>query len=153
MAEDFAKQYAALAKSYKLPAFAELDREFGLGSDCSGFPLRDVREKIAEKLGSAIELLESIVSPEHRIADLHENKFISEAERKRAWEIFRLLMAIQREHARLSIISVQDEDAKFIATAWQQWLRLKQELAKIAEKMRDSWNEETDSETDIGYVG
>lgn len=150
---EFQAEYGKLAKKHNLPQFAELDKEFDLGNECSNFPLRDVRKKMSEKFDAMLDLLAGIVSPEHTISQLHEFKFISDAEKKRAWEIYRILMAISRESLRLGILVSEPEDAKFIVASWHEWNELKPDMVKLVEKIRDSWNEETDYEEDIGYVG
>ncbi|PIZ53931.1 hypothetical protein COY28_03165, partial [Candidatus Woesearchaeota archaeon CG_4_10_14_0_2_um_filter_57_5] len=141
---DFPKAYTALAEQYGLPSTEELN-EFDL-SEPSDPLLRFVRHRMQDRFASVLEVLEGILSPEQCVTQMHEQQFLNETERKQAWECYRLLMYLDREHARLELVASVQADATFITTAFARWQETKPELLALFTRMRDSWHEETNDE-------
>lgn len=154
MSKGLKKRYEVLRKKYKLPGFDELDAEFEISDiepDCS--ILREVRKKIADKIGHVCGTIEQVLHPETNLVDLYESRVLDEREKKELFEMYKKLMAAERSCVELFISSDEKPDAAFIKSFSVEWKTLKPQLIKFIRKLKESWEKETDEGEAAGYMG
>ncbi|MBI2141809.1 hypothetical protein HYU16_05310 [Candidatus Woesearchaeota archaeon] len=154
MAKGVKKKYDALRKKHKLPGFEELDAEFEISDiEPDGSVLREVRKKIADKIGHVCGTVEQVLHPETNLADLYESRVLDEQEKKELFEMYKKLMAAERKCVELFISSDEKLDAAFIKSFSAEWKTLKPQLIKLVRKLKESWEKETDEGEAAGYMG
>ena len=146
--------YNILAKKYGLPDFDELDSEFEISTiEESDFFLREIRKKMLEKIDHYIKILEYLLKPEMSLADLYECKIFSDKEKEEMYHIFRKLMYYSRYSDEISLDENDKLTAKFISDLWKDWSKLKKPLKNVLSKLKQSWLDDSDSKSDIIYLG
>ena len=157
MADKIKRKYETLRKKhkqYKLPEFEELDSEFEISRiEHEGFLLREIRKKISEKIGDIAGMLERMLQPEANLADLYESRVFGENEKKRMFELYKRLMAAERQAAELSILNDKQLDVNFIKSFLMEWKKLKPELANYIRALKEAWEKETEEGETAGYMG
>lgn len=154
MPKGIKKQYELLRKKHKLPAFADVDREFEIGKiEGDGFLLREIRKKIAEKVSDAGSLLEEVLHPETNLADLYESRVFDEREKQMLFDVYKRLMVALRRTAELSIESDEKLEALFINSFSEEWKKIKPQLATFVKRLRESWEKDTDEGEKAAYMG
>lgn len=154
---DIKAAYAKLAKKYKLPNYEALNQDFEIETlDDTNFLLRNVRNKIGEKMEFCIKLLTSILQPEQNITDLQECKMFSDEQKKKIYLLYKNLMVQMRFTGVLSMASTEKEEASYLATFYAEWSAkngYRDQLRKILQTLKDSWAKGTEAEDDLGYMG
>lgn len=154
MATGIRKRYDALRKKHKLPGFEELDAEFEIsGIEPDGSVLREVRKKIADKIGHVCGTVEQVLHPDTNLADLYESRVLDEQEKKELFEMYKKLMVAERRCVELFISSDEKLDADFIKSFSAEWKTLKPQLVKLIRKLRESWEKETEEGEAASYMG
>ena len=153
-AKGIRREYEKLRKKHKLPTFAELDNDFEISRiEAEGFPLREIRKKIIDKLHEVGSLVEEVLNPDTSLADLYESRIFGEEEKRLIFELYKKLMAFIRHSAVLAIQCDEKLEAEFIKSFYADWKKLKPELLKFATKIKGSWEKETAENESIGYMG
>ena len=148
------KLYEVLRKKYKLPSFDELDAEFEISAiEAERGLLREMRHMIGEKIGSVSAIVAEVLHPDTNLVDLYESRVFDEAEKQKLFELYKRLMVADRTLARLSIANDEKLDADFVNSFTAEWKKLKPELVKFINRLRDSWEKETDDGEAAGYMG
>ena len=152
---DIKKQYQELAKKHKLPDFDRLNMEFEIENiDETGFLLRSILSKIGEKVEFFLGTLGEMLHPDSsNIYSIQEYRFFDESERKRLFDIYRMLMSWSRNSIEVSLMCDEKEEAKLINALLDEWKTLKPELIRYFRKMKESWKVDTESKEDVGYLG
>ncbi|MDO8643088.1 MAG: hypothetical protein Q7R76_05940, partial [Candidatus Woesearchaeota archaeon] len=90
---DIKASYAALAKKYRLPSYEAVNQDFEIEAiEETDFLLKNIRNRIGEKMEFCIKLLTSILQPEQNITDLHECKMFSDEQKKKIYSLYKNLM-------------------------------------------------------------
>lgn len=152
--EDIKKEYSKLQKKYKLPNFEELDKNFEVSSIENAKLLHvNIRKKIAEKIQGFCEVLEGLLHPNTDLTSIYEDKFFSDKEKGKMFDLYKKLMVLARSALELSIEADEKEDAEFIKNINQEWKSIKEEFYKVANKLKESWEKETEAESKLEYLG
>ena len=148
------KRYESLRKKYKLPTLEELDSEFEISSlESETFLLREIRNKLGEKIRDVCGLVGEVLHPEANLADLYESRIFDEPEKQRLFELYKRLMVADRQTAELSVQNDEKLDAAFIRDFSQEWTKMKPELVKFIRRLRESWEKDTEQGEAAGYMG
>ncbi len=154
MEKSLKKKYELLRKKHRLPSFDELDSEFEIGKiDDGTFLLRELRRKVADKIGEAGAIVEEVLQPDANLAGLYESRVFDEAEKKALFEIFKKLMTYNRMAMELSIKNSEKEDAEFIKSIHTEWKALSPQLLKFIRQLRESWGKESEEAEKLRYMG
>lgn len=152
---DIKKQYTELAKKHRLPDFEKLNMEFEISSiEETDFLLRSIISKIGEKIEFFLGTLGEMLHPDSsNIYSIQEYRFFDEGERKRLFDIYRMLMSYSRNSIEVSLMCDEKEEAKFISELFNEWKALKPDLITYFRKMKESWKVDTEIKEDVGYLG
>ncbi len=152
--EDIKKEYEGLKKKHKLPDFAELDKYFEISTvENAKLSHVSIRKKIAEKIQFFCEVLEGLLHPNSDLTSMYEDRFFSEKEKEGMFDLYKKLMSISRRALELSIEADEKEDAEFIKSISREWKEIKVEFYRIANKLKESWEKEAESESKLEYLG
>ena len=153
MKDDIAKHYNELKKKHKLPRFEDIE-EFHISDlDDSKFLLAEIRGKIDEKLGSYREFLSEIFNPDTNLTNMYESEIFSEAGKKAAFYIYKRLMFWKRASLEVSVSDDDKANAEFIKIFLAEWKDIKPELSKTIEKVKGSWEKESEETETLRYFG
>ena len=148
------KRYESLRKKYKLPSLEELDSEFEISSlESETFLLREIRNKLGEKIRDVCGLVGEVLHPEANLADLYESRVFDEQEKQKLFELYKRLMVADRQTAELSVQNDEKLDAAFIRDFSREWAKMKPELVKFIRRLRESWEKDTEQGEAAGYMG
>ncbi|MBI1969771.1 hypothetical protein HYS48_03690 [Candidatus Woesearchaeota archaeon] len=147
--------YHKLQKKHKqLPDFSLLDREFEISTiENTQFLLREIRRKIVERIETLVDLLEEFLQPEATVVNLQESKVFTEAEKKDMFVLFRKCMLAHRSALQIGISGKEEEHAKFIAEITADWDKVKKQMHRILEKVKEAWRIDESVEEETGYFG
>ena len=153
--KEIEKQYNELRKKHKLPDFKQIDLEFEISDlEETNFLLRGIIRRIAERMDFYTTMLEEILQPDTaKLYAMHEGRVFEEDDKKKMFEFYKKLMILNRHSVEISLMSSYKEEARFINDFMNEWEKIKSELLFYVRKIRDSWNAETDTKEDVGYLG
>lgn len=152
--KDIKNNYEQLRKKYPLPDFESINNEFEISSiENKEFLLSEIRRKITERLEVYAKILESLLQPDTAsLSAMHECKFIEDKEKEDIYNIYKKLMIIDRDSV-IASLGGEKENADFIKELLEDWLKLKEDIKPIIEKIRSTWKKETDIKEELGYLG
>jgi len=152
--EDIKEKYSELKKKYSLPDYDKINDEFEINSiESSEFLLRSVRRKIMEKFEIYIKILEGMLQPDPAcVASMHECRFLEEHDKEDIYNIFKRLVMIDREGVGAAL-GDDNADAEFIKNSFEEWIKVKPSIKAIIDKIRATWDKETDVKEDFEYMG
>jgi len=153
MKADIAKQYAELKKKHKLPNFDEVEQFHISELDDTKFLLAAIRFQIDDKLSSYRELLSDILSPDTNLTSMYESEIFAEVEKKTTFRIYKRLMFWKRASLEVSVNDDDHANAEFIKIFLAEWKNLKPELLKTIEKVKDSWEKDSEETETLKYFG
>lgn len=141
---DIKKEYGVLAKKYRLPDYERLDREFEILYVVEikeiKYISRFIRRRINDKIAWACTMIQSILQPNPgSLVNLQESSSFSKEDKQNLYEVLKGLMQFERRSLALDIQFDEGEDAVFITEAYNKWMKIKEDLAAIAEKMYNFW--------------
>ena len=149
--------YASLKKKfggYDLPEFEELDRLLDISStENVKFLSREIRKKLVERIEYCSKILEDVLQPDQTFSLMHESSVFSESDKEKLIPLFYSFMRMYRRGLRVGFLNTEEEDIKFISSAFS-FLREKREaLIKLSDVLISSWIEENDKEDEPAYFG
>lgn len=148
------KIYAELKKKYALPDFVVLDKEFEISLiDSDVFVLREIRRRIADKIESALKLLDNLLHPDSGFASLFEADSLISSDRQGILILYKQLMFFYRMSSELHFDDSDASNADFINGFVKEWPSLKKSLLFFIVHMRDSWKKEIGKKEYVGYLG
>lgn len=149
------KEYNELAKKYKLPSYAEINRIFQISTIEQTENLSvEIRRKIQEQIEPALEFVEHLIQPDPNVlSDMYECKYIDSDEKTHLLTIYKKLMKTLRANLELDLLDDEKEDCHFIASFTKEWQQLKQEILPFIVKIKTSWTEPTESREKLEYLG
>ncbi len=147
--------YDKLKQKYMLPDYDELNMAFEIEDidDNSGLILQNIRKKMHEKIKKYAEIIENIVQPETNLQDLYEAKYVNDSTKESAYTLFKKLMLILRKSNLVSIENKEKENSEFIKETFDEYTKLKPEIAKHLEKLKNAWQKDTNIKNDLSYFG
>lgn len=149
------KKYNDLRKRYNLPSYDEINANFSIEDidDDSELILTNIRIKIFEKIEFFTKLIESMLQPDTVFTSMYEARYISDEEKKEAYNLFKRLTALLRYATLVSINNEEEDNAKFINGAYELWCSVKKEMQKHIQRLCNVWKKETDISEDLSYFG
>ncbi|MEK6917121.1 MAG: hypothetical protein AABW92_05250 [Nanoarchaeota archaeon] len=149
------EKYEKLRKTYSLPEYAELNRNFDIEdiNAESDIILAKVRIKIIEKIEFYASLLESLVQPDTNLRDMYEAKHLSDNTREETYLLFKKLMLIIRRSDLVSLDNSEKANAEFINKSFSEWNSLKEQVNPHVTVLKDVWKKETNIKSDLSYFG
>jgi len=155
MVNEIEKEYGKLSKKYKLPKFKEIDSEFEISNlENERFLIRNILRKVEEKLEFYIEVIGNIVHPDaSSLSSMYEVRYFSEDEKNDMYMLFKKLMKSNRDIIKFILLSDEKKQADFLNSFFVDWLKMKNELIKHIDKMKESWEKSSTIEEDLGYFG
>ena len=147
--------YEKLRKKHSLPDYETLNNEVEISSiEQEEFLIRAIRRKIIEKTGELRDMLESILQPgAESFADLHECRFFDDNDKKKIIEIYKKLMIFNRFSSEAELVADDKKDAEFINEFFKEWGKLKKSVLPFLEMAKKCWEEETEIEEKLEYMG
>ncbi len=137
-----------------LPDFGLVDRLFEINSiEPTGFPLRDIRRHIADKIKGFAEILEEVLHPNSTVSAYHEYKFFGEDEKAAVAGIYAKLMQHLRDSSVLDLLADDGKDAEYIRRVAGEWPALRDQLLPILTRLRDCWSKEDAEAPASTYFG
>ena len=151
------KAYEAKRKKYGLPSLSEIQDEIkfplsAIDSDGS-MVLMSVRNEMVKRINDISKDLEAVIAGYDRFSSSIERKTFSRNDRIRLFETYRLLQQLFWD-SRLACEKDEADIAKWINFFMKAWKNtVKNELIWYYSKMKESWAEIKDSDTEVKYVG
>jgi hypothetical protein len=151
------KAYEEKRKKYNLPKLSEIQSEmkFPLSvlEEDSNMIVLSVRSEMVKRMLDIIRDIESIIAGYDRFCCSIERRVFTREDRIKLFETYRLLQQLFWE-SRIAFEKDESDVAKWINDFMKAWKeKIKQEIMWYDSKMRDSWIEIKNSETEIKYVG
>ena len=154
MEKSFRERYEQQAKKFKLPSFDDLEKEFNISEiENPKNMIRDIREKIGEKIHNCCELLDQMLQPDTNLSSLYESRVFSEEHKIEIFEMYKKLMRLKRKANFLYVQNDEKADAEFISDCLNEWVQVKPGLSGILKKMEESWKINIESAEKLGYLG
>ena len=154
MVPEIESLYEVLKEKYKLPSYAKLNWEYEIGNiEEDDLLIRNIRKKITEKIEYMINILSSIIQPETDAANLHEASFFDDKEKEDILSMYKLLMYYYRYSSKLNVHDSEKENADFILEADDELKKMKPNLLKYFDKIKESWTKEMKTKDAAGYFG
>ena len=149
------EKYEALKKKYSLPAYDDINKDFDIESidENSQLVLQKARANMVEKLDYYAKLIESILQPESNLSNLYEAHYITDDDKNDAYSLFKRLMRLVRYSNSVSLTNGEEENAKFIKEAYQEYNGLRKDILKHIIRLMNLWEKETDIKDDQNYFG
>lgn len=142
--DDFKKYYLEIQKDFSLPSFEELNKDFAIeriAEQDTESVLREIRKLIADKFGSYLKLIESILNPAGSSMLIFSIlKSINSAEKETLSEVYKKLAKNEIDLIELDIDSSEDKEAKFIINSFNLWQALKPELLGVTKVIQENWD-------------
>jgi hypothetical protein len=147
-------RYESLKKKHSLPSFEALDNDFEIFSiEEDQILLREVRERIVDKIELAIKMFEDILHPDSGFASYKEAAIFTDNDRDMANLIYKKLMYYHRYAKELSFGDSDELNAKYINEFMKEWPELKKGILKFIRMMKDSWLKDIPKKLNLGYMG
>jgi len=141
------EKYSKLKAKYNLPDFRELNNAFEISLiEKDEFFLREIRRKIADKIGFFSAIMAGAISPECSPGAVIEFGNIDDDDAKKAFDVYKKLMYWERCSAQNAAICDEKKDAEFIRELNEAWKTLKNDVAEILEKLKEAWKKKTAKE-------
>ena len=152
------EDYEKLKKTYKLPNYEDLDKEFELlyvtKLEEIKFPLRFIRRRMNDKIAWFCNMLQNIIQPNPgSIIGLEESKFFSSEDREKMIKLLKELMYIERESLILDVEYDEKKDVEYISNVFNKWGKIKKEICNFSEILKKGWKEEIRKESKEQYFG
>jgi hypothetical protein len=148
------EEYAVLQEKYDLPNFEDLDRDFEISDiDTDKNILREIIKEMHSQIEFYSRILESIIQPDSKFADMKEAENFTADDHKIIYEIYRNFMFINRTLILTNLEYSQESASREISNAYSNFQDIKKNLLFILTKMKDTWKIEKQKEPHGGYYG
>ncbi len=139
---------------YELPSFEGLAEDFDIERALdkeSSFLLREIRKLIAEKLSAYLQLFETFMNPTSPPMFIFSAlRNLDEKDREKIKKLYKNFSKYQLLSVKLDTIYNEENEAKFINQAYNEWQKCKTEIHQIIEKLEVCTTEKSDN-NQIGY--
>jgi hypothetical protein len=151
---EFKKRYEELSSKHGFPTLDQLLKVVDIDpTEESATPLKDITEKLVEKLDDVQKLLDIILEPEPKFTDLTESKEFSDADKDNLVAVFRKSMILKRS-AMISLFeSTEESKVEIIRQFFSEWPEIRDAVVNALDKMRESWTKEVKYDKEVGYLG
>ena len=145
--ETIKEEYLKFQKKYSLPDFKSLNENFDISKiDCCNNEtlLRDIRKTMIAKFGSILQFVELLLNPSNgSMFHMFLVKGIGNGEKESLNKLFEILGVIQIDSFELDIIYDEEKEAEFIKSTYKSWDKVKPELEKIINSLKNNWRKVT----------
>lgn len=147
-------KYEELQKTYALPPYEELNRDYELYSISKDDDLiKEIIKKIKDVIDFHIDLLEDIIQPDSTYYVLKEANVIDTQTRQNVNKIYSKLIRINRENIELHLDYNEQKATEFILKTHNEWQEIKKEILPIIKKLKESWANNKEPKNEGGYFG
>ena len=148
------ESFTKLQINYSLPNFDELDHEFEIKDITNeNIILREIKDRILDKLDEYMKILESIVQPESTLLHMYESRVFTDDEKTDVYKLYKRFNYLLRFSIQTEIEDGEEKVAEFINVSYKEWLDIKPRLLKIVIKLKESWQKDDDHEENVFYCG
>lgn len=146
--KDLPKAYESLQKKYSLPAYADLNHEFELLYVSAllaslDFPLRFIRRRMADRLGSAVNYLQALLQPNPAsLVLMKESSFFSGEEKSKMGELLQHMVTLERTSFVLDLQGDEQQDAQYIKETFKRWVALKKTYTTFIARLPEHWKQQ-----------
>ncbi|MBI4440027.1 hypothetical protein HY638_03575 [Candidatus Woesearchaeota archaeon] len=149
------EEYDKLKRKHGLPEFKAMDRDFEVSAiEKTGFLLREINANMMEKLEFVIGILSELIQPDtNNLASMHEFRMFDDDGKKELYDFYGSLMTLHRKGLSASISGEEKGEVEFLKEFHSEWKGIKSKMAGIVGKMGESWEDDTVSKTELGYLG
>lgn len=138
-----------------LPDFSVLDFEFELSTlEDEQFLLREVVKRCEERISSVLNLLSNVLQPDAgSFTQLYECAYFSQQEKEKVAELFKRGMILQRGLL-LAEVSLDDGECGHVLNhVAKDWPSIRKEAAGVLAKLRECWEQPSETKEILGYFG
>lgn len=153
---DVKHEYEDLKKKFKnLPDWSLLNNEFEISTiEKTDFLLRQIKDKIEEKLQWLQETLEKIINPDtSSFADMTEYTVFTETEKRMVLELYRKVVILKRAITEANLLQDDSADVDAIRKALDEWPSLRNESLNFVKKLKTAWHKPGNNKEVLGYLG
>lgn len=148
------KEYDILKLKYQLPDFEELDKYFSISEiENTANLVREIRQKIQEKLEFIAKILADLFNPEQNFAAMYELKILDEIKKKKYFVLFKKIMALLRESEKLSLKNDEKMTIAFIKDFFKEYKKIVEEIESVLGEMVALWKSPDSDKDTKEYVG
>ncbi len=152
--KEFNEAYKTLKEKHGFPELTDLLKVTDLDpSEETVTPLKDITEKLLDKLDDVQKILEIILEPDAKFTDLTESKEFSDKDKDELSSIFRKTMILKRSGMFALFESSDESKIAFIKQFFIEWPVVKTVVLETLSKMKESWTKETSDIKEMGYLG
>lgn len=153
---DVKHEYEDLKKKFKgLPDWNSLNNEFELSLiEKPDFLLRQIKDKIEEKLQWLQENLEKIINPDtSSFADMTECTVFTDTEKRMVLELYKKVVLLKRNIIEANLLQEDSADVESIKKALDEWPSLRQDSLNFVKKLKTAWHKPGNHKEVLGYLG
>lgn len=148
------KYYEEIRKNKDLPSFDEINLEFGIDCIEKGNFALQIAERIIEKTEKYRKFLEEFLHADgSSIAVLMEINGMDKKEKDSISSLYQELTIIEREFLLAELESREEVILRFIDKNIGKWNLIKPKLKVLISKAKNSWQDESKTDTKLGYLG
>lgn len=142
--------YKVLKKKHTLPSLKELEKEFDFELEDAKGIIKEVINKIWEKISQIKGWLEGLLHPQHYCC-MFETEFFNKKEKER---IFNIYMELMKEYWKTikAGFGNEEENAKRLNKSLVFYKKIKKFATKYCDRMIKGWSEKEKEETKGEYI-
>ncbi len=147
--EKLKKDYGKIQEKYFLPAFGELNADFGIEKIAeieTDFLVREIAKVMGEKFSNYLRFVELILNPVNSPVFIFSLiKTIGEDEKKKLAEIYKELTKIEVRLIELDVDFSEEKESRFVKETYDIWKRIKKDFLEIIEKIKSNWDNKSEN--------
>ena len=152
------ESYAELKKDFPLPDFDSLNEDFAiekLQNEDTDFLIREIRKSISDKFSAYLRFLETLLQPSNaQMFVFMMLKSMTSEDMSKMQSIYKNLARKEIEVIELDLKYDIDKEVEFISSAYDMWLKIREDLLFFVGKIKDNWSDNDQSiEKNNHYFG
>jgi hypothetical protein len=149
--------YAGIKNQYDLPAFDDLNFDFGIEKiqgEETDILIREVRKYISDKFSSYLRLVETLLSPNNaQMFVFMMLKSVTTADKEMLQSIYKKLAKKEIELIELDLKYNIDAEVAFINSAFELWQEVKKDLLELVRKIKGEFGNGGNQNNSGRYFG
>lgn len=141
------KEYKKLQEKHNLPAFNELNENFGIEKASeveTDFTIREIRKQISEKAYNYLRFVETLINPVNApMSIMTLVKTFGIEERDKLTEIYKKLMRNELQLVSVDIEYSEKKEADFIRETHKIWKEIQKDFLEIIKAVEKNWETKT----------
>ena len=154
--DDLKKDFSIYEKKYNLPSFEKLNEDFDIEKAAekeTDFLLREVRKIIMDKAIAYLRFIEMLINPSNApMFFLGLIKSFTQEDKKILEKMYSKLGEFEINVIEIDNVYSEKDEAEFIINIYKEWQKMKEDMKKIIEALRRSWNSKSNKK-EKGYLG